>query len=207
MDFFFLILFIESHDLKTCHCYSVLPLDVLFFQALSTWLACDKEDINIIQLKLARTNSVQMLLQKKLVKAPIQPPLSLLLLHLQLSFLLRSSQEVIEYQSNHAAEEDMGTALGVDTVFQTRTPGYFEHNTDIDFETFQLVPKSRSQGNKEKIVGHCKHRNNSMDKFCLVNIQQTHILKEGMSIGSWVDGYKVMKKHDKQEGLQSQMHL
>lgn len=55
----------------------------------------------------------------------------------------------------------MGTALGVDTVFQTRTPGYFEHNTDIDFETFQLVPKSRSQGNKEKIVGHCKHRNNS----------------------------------------------
>lgn len=82
MDFFFLILFIESHDLKTCHCYSVLPLDVLFFQALSTWLACDKEDINIIQLKLARTNSVQMLLQKKLVKAPIQPPLSLLLLHL-----------------------------------------------------------------------------------------------------------------------------
>lgn len=35
----------------------------------------------------------------------------------------------------------------------------------------------------------------------------THILKEGMSIDSWVDGYKMMKKHDKQEGLQSQMHL
>lgn len=87
---------------------------------------------------------------------------------------------MIEYQSNCVAEEDTGTALGVDTGLRTHTPGYFERNTDRDFETFQLVPESRLQSNKEKIVGHHKHHNSSLDKSCLVSIQNSHKLKEGM---------------------------
>lgn len=87
MDFFFLlILLIESHDLRNLPpppplLFSI-PSDSFVFQALFTWLACDKEDVIVIQLKLTQMNLVQMLLQMKLVKPPIQPLLSMLLLYL-----------------------------------------------------------------------------------------------------------------------------
>lgn len=87
---------------------------------------------------------------------------------------MRSSQEVIGYQSNRAAEEDMGTALSVDIVFQTRTPGYFERNMDRDFETFQPVLKAHWQSNKEKTVGPRKHRNSSASKTQRLNQNQFH---------------------------------
>lgn len=71
---------------------------------------------------------------------------------------------MIGYRSNRAAEEDMDTALCVDTGFRSRTPGYFERRKDRDFETFQPVPKSHLQSNKAKIVGPRKHRNSSATK-------------------------------------------